>query len=74
MKPLFEVGFKHWWYWFLPSMHLQRKVLQAFLNANEAQIKNELDKQYFNLMLYGCTISPEEMYGKGDLNSGPESN
>lgn len=74
MKPLFEVKFKHWWYWFLPSMWKQRKLLQAYINLHQEEIQAQMEEQYRNLMIYGCTIAPEEMYRQGDIDVGPTNN
>lgn len=74
MKPLFEVVFKHWWYWFIPSRRKQKRILQAYINAHETELKARLEEQYRNLMIYGCSISPEELYGKGDIDVGPTNN
>lgn len=60
----FTVRFKRWWFWFSPKAWQQRKVLQAFIDANQEVIKMKMEEEYRNLLLYGCSIAPDEFYGK----------
>lgn len=68
MKRMFKVGFKHWWYWLSPKHRWARKTAQQFLDRYQEEIQRKLQEEYINLCLYGCSISPNEFYGKGILD------
>lgn len=65
MNRLISVGFKHWWHYLNPSLYKKRRILQAFIDTHQEELLKKYEEEYRNLLLYGCSIAPEEFYGKG---------
>lgn len=67
MKRVFTVHPKKWWYWFSPKFHRQRRVLQAYIDAHEAEIIEQCRIHLANLLLYGSSsiVPPKDFYGQG---------
>lgn len=65
MKRLVEVKFTRWWQWLSPKHHRLRKTMQAFVDSCQDDIMAQFQREYINLMIYGCSIASDEFYGKG---------
>lgn len=64
MTRMFTVQAKHWWNWLSPSFRRHRRAVQAFLDAYQDEIQERITEDYKNLMIYGCTVAPQEFYGE----------